>query len=396
MQGFLRSDGRKGIRNVVAVAYLVECAHHVASQIAGPFRDRGVHLIGFPGCFPNAYAARIMRQLGTHPNVGAVLLVSLGCESFDRKSLAETIRASGRPVETVVIQEGGGTRKTVEAGRAWVMEALGGLERTEKVPMDLSELVVGTICGGSDATSGLTANPAAGRAFDLLLQRGAACIFEETGELIGCEQFMARRAATPELGREIVASVEKAARYYATLGHSSFAPGNAEGGLTTIEEKSLGAYSKSGKSVISGLIKPGDVPPRGGLYLLDVVPDGEVRFGFPNISDNAEIVELMACGCHLTLFTTGRGSVVGSALAPVIKICANPETYRRMADDMDVDAGRILEGRATLDEVGREIFDRVLAVAGGTPSVSEALGHQEFILTYKSFEPIGPACLPGT
>jgi altronate hydrolase len=205
---------------------------------------------------------------------------------------------------------------------------------------------------------------------------------------------MARRAATPELGREIVASVEKAARYYATLGHSSFAPGNAEGGLTTIEEKSLGAYSKSGKSVISGLIKPGDVPPRGGLYLLDVVPDGEVRFGFPNISDNAEIVELMACGCHLTLFTTGRGSVVGSALAPVIKICANPETYRRMADDMDVDAGRILEGRATLDEVGREIFDRVLAVAGGTPSVSEALGHQEFILTYKSFEPIGPACLP--
>jgi len=395
MQGFLRSDRRKGIRNLVAVAYLVECAHHVAREIAGPFRDRGVHLIGFPGCFPNAYAARIMRQLGTHPNVGAVLLVSLGCESFDRKTLAETIRESGRPVETIVIQEAGGTRKSIEAGRAWVMEALGNLERTPKAALDVGELLVGTICGGSDATSGLTANPAAGRAFDLLLQRGATCIFEETGELIGCEQFMAHRAATPELGREIVASVEKAARYYATLGHSSFAPGNAEGGLTTIEEKSLGAYSKSGKSTISGLIKPGDAPPRGGLYLLDVVPDGEVRFGFPNISDNAEIAELMACGCHLTLFTTGRGSVVGSALAPVIKICANPDTYRRMADDMDVDAGRILEGRATLDEVGHEIFDRVLAVAAGAPSVSEALGHQEFILTYKSFEPIGPGCLPG-
>jgi len=395
MQGFLRSDGRKGIRNVVAVAYLVECAHHVAAEIAGPFRGQGVHLIGFPGCFPNAYAARIMRQLGTHPNVGAVLLVSLGCESFDRRSLAETIRASGRPVETVVIQELGGTRKTVEAGRAWVMEVLGQLHETPRVPMDVRELVVGTICGGSDATSGLTANPAAGRAFDLLVQRGATCVFEETGELIGCEQFMADRAATPELGREIVASVEKAARYYATLGHSSFAPGNAEGGLTTIEEKSLGAYSKSGKSRIAGLVKPGDVPPRGGLYLLDVVPDGEVRFGFPNISDNAEIVELAACGCHLTLFTTGRGSVVGSAISPVIKICANPETYQRMAEDMDVNAGRILEGRATLDEVGREVFDRVLAVAGGRPTASEALGHQEFILTYKSFEPIGPACLPG-
>jgi len=394
MQGFVRSDGRKGIRNVVAVAYLVECAHHVAGQIAGPFRDRGVHLIGFPGCFPSAYAARILRQLGTHPNVGAVLLVSLGCESFDRRGLAEAIAASGRPVETVVIQEIGGTRKAVQAGRAWVMEALGKLAATPRGPMDPSELVVGTICGGSDATSGLTANPAAGRAFDLLVERGATCIFEETGELIGCEQFMARRAATPPLGRQIVASVEKAARYYATLGHSSFAPGNAEGGLTTIEEKSLGAYAKSGKSVISGLIKPGDVPPRGGLYLLDVVPDGDVRFGFPNVSDNAEIVELMACGCHLTLFTTGRGSVVGSAIGPVIKICANPDTYRRMGEDMDVNAGRILEGRATLDEVGREIFDRVLAVAGGTPSLSEDLGHQEFILTYKSFEPIGPECLP--
>jgi len=394
VQGFVRSDGRKGIRNVVAVAYLVECAHHVAGQIAGPFRDRGVHLIGFPGCFPSAYAARIMRQLGTHPNVGAVLLVSLGCESFDRRSLADAIAASGRPVETVVIQEIGGTRKAVQAGRAWVMEALGKLAATPQGPMDPSELVVGTICGGSDATSGLTANPAAGRAFDLLVERGATCIFEETGELIGCEQFMARRAATPLLGRQIVASVEKAARYYATMGHSSFAPGNAEGGLTTIEEKSLGAYSKSGKSVISGLIKPGDVPPRGGLYLLDVVPDGDVRFGFPNVSDNAEIVEMMACGCHLTLFTTGRGSVVGSAIGPVIKICANPDTYRRMGEDMDVNAGRILEGRATLDEVGQEIFDRVLAVAGGTPSLSEDLGHQEFILTYKSFEPIGPECLP--
>ena len=136
------------------------------------------------------------------------------------------------------------------------------------------------------------------------------------------------------------------------------------------------------------------MPPRGGLYLLDVVPDGEVRFGFPNISDNAEIVELIACGSHLTLFTTGRGSVVGSAISPVIKICANPDTYRRMSEDMDVDAGRILEGRATLDEVGREIFDLVLDVAAGRPTVSERLGHQEFILTYKSFEPIGPACLP--
>ena len=125
-----------------------------------------------------------------------------------------------------------------------------------------------------------------------------------------------------------------------------------------------------------------------------MVPDGEVRFGFPNISDNAEIVELISCGAHLTLFTTGRGSVVGSAISPVIKICANPEIYRRLAEDMDVNAGRILDGEATLDQVGEEICALVLRVAAGQASCSEALGHQEFILTYKSFEPVGPACLP--
>jgi len=189
-------------------------------------------------------------------------------------------------------------------------------------------------------------------------------------------------------------SVNKAARYYATLGHGSFAPGNADGGLTTQEEKSMGAYSKSGSSPISGLLKPGDVPGKGGLYLLDVVPDGEVRFGFPNINDNAEIAELIACGAHVILFATGRGSVVGSAVSPVIKVCANPETYRNLTEDMDVDAGRILEGRGTLDEVGDEIFQSVLDVAAGRQTASESLGHQEFVLGYKSFEPIGPTCHP--
>jgi altronate hydrolase len=260
--------------------------------------------------------------------------------------------------------------------------------------MSIDELIVGTICGGSDATSGLTANPAMGRAFDFLVEKNATCIFEETGELIGMEHWMAERAENPELGEEIVKTVAKAAKYYDTYGHASIGPGNADGGLTTIEEMSLGAYAKSGQSVISGIIKPGDVPIRGGLYLLDVVPDGEPRFGFPNISDNAEIAELIACGSHVILFSTGRGSVVGSAISPVIKVCANPHTYKRMSDDMDVDAGRILEGRATLDEVGREIYDLIMRVSNGEQTKSEDLGHQEFILTYKSFEPIGPACFP--
>ena len=394
MQGYPRADGRKGLRNLVAVGYLVECAHHVAREIALPLREQGVHVVGFPGCYPNEYAQRMMEALCTHPNVGAVLLVSLGCEAFNKYGLERAVRESGRPVKTLTIQATGGTRASIAEGRAWVAEQQALLAQAPTVPMAVSELVVGTVCGGSDGTSGITGNPAAGRAFDRLVAQGAACIFEETGELIGCEHIMAARALTPELGLELEASVAKAARYYATLGYGSFAPGNADGGLTTIEEKSMGAYAKSGASPISGLLKPGDVPPRGGLYLLDVVPDGEVRFGFPNINDNAEIAELIACGSHVVLFVTGRGSVVGSAIAPVVKICANPETFRRMSDDMDVDAGRILEAGASLDAVGDEIVDCIIGLGQGRRTRSEELGHQEFILTYKSFEPIGPACLP--
>ena len=393
MRGWQRADGRKGIRNVVAVAYLVECAHHVARQIAGVDPEQA-HVIGFPGCFPNPYAQKMMERLCTHPNVGAVLLVSLGCESFDRFGLEQVIAASGRPVHLVTIQNTGGTRSSIAAGKEWVTAQIAALAMQPTVPMRVNELIVGTVCGGSDGTSGITGNPAAGIAFDKLVAAGAACIFEETGELIGCEEIMAARAVTPALGQELRDAVAKAARYYATLGYGSFAAGNADGGLTTIEEKSLGAYMKSGQSPISGLIKPGDIPPHGGLYLMDVVPDGEVRFGFPNISDNAEIVEMMASGAHLTLFVTGRGSVVGSALAPVIKIAANPHMYARLTEDMDINAGAVLDGTTTLEAVGQAIYDRVIALASGEQSQSEKLGHQEFILTYKSFEPIGPACLP--
>lgn len=394
ISAYLRADGRKGIRNVVAVVYLVECAHHVARRIVDQTDDLDVHLIGFPGCYPNDYAQKLMNALCTHPNVGGVLLVSLGCESFKRNALLKTVRDSGRPAELLVIQQTGGTASTIRAGIEAVQTLRATIREVPRVPMGVHELVVGTICGGSDGTSGITANPAVGRCFDQLVSEGATCLFEETGELVGCEGIMAERAVTPELGAAIQASVAKAERYYTVMGFGSFAPGNAEGGLTTQEEKSMGAYSKSGASPISGLIKPGDRPPQGGLYLLDVVPDGEPRFGFPNIADNAEIVELIACGAHLILFTTGRGSVVGSALSPVIKICANPETYRRLSEDMDVDAGRILDGRAGLDEIGAEIHAEVLGVAAGRRSRSEALGHQEFILTYKQFEPIGPSCLP--
>lgn len=393
IRGFERPDGRLGIRNLVVVAYLVECAHHVARRIVEGAADPSVELVGFPGCYPNDYAARMMAALATHPNVAGAVLISLGCESFDRERLAAAIAASGRPVETVVIQQAGGTRAAIAEGIAAARRLVETAARTPRRDMGWDELVIGTICGGSDGLSGVTANPAVGGAFDRMLDLGATCMFEETGEMIGCEGPMAQRAMTPAVADALVAAVDKAERYYRIMGFGSFAPGNAEGGLTTQEEKSAGAYVKSGTRPIRGVIKPPERPGAPGLYLMDVVPDGEPRFGFPNISDNAEITEMIASGCHLILFTTGRGSVVGSAIAPVIKICSNPTTYRRLADDMDIDAGRIVEGRGTLDEVSEEIVRSVAAVAAGTETRSEQLGHREFLLTYKTFEPAGPSCL---
>ncbi len=392
--GYVRKDGRKGIRNLVLVAYLVECAHHVSTEIAAPYKDNGVQVIGFGGCYPNKHADRVMKRLCTHPNVGAVLLVSLGCESFNKRSLANTIEESGRPVKTLVIQETGGTRKTVAEGRQWVERIYQELENTPRATMELSDLVIGAICGGSDATSGISGNPAVGMVFDRLSNENAIAIFEETGEMIGLENHLAARAKTPELAGELKKSMRKAARYYTVMGHASFAPGNADGGLSTIEEKSLGAYSKSGKGKISGLLKPGDIPAKGGLYLLDVVPDGEPRYGFPNINDNAEISELISCGCHIILFITGRGSVVGSAISPVIKVCANPQTYERMEDDMDINAGKVILGEADLQGVADEILTKIHETSMGAKTASEELGHQEFVLQYKSFRPAGPACLP--
>jgi len=394
MQGYLRKDGRKGIRNHVAVAYLVECAHHVARAIASSFEEEGVQLIGFPGCYPSDYAFGMMKQLCTHPNVGAVLLVSLGCEEFRRSELAELVAQSGRPVKIAVIQESGGTKGTIALGRDWVRKALAAIADVPRVPMSFADLLVGTECGGSDGTSGITANPAIGVAVDHLIDNGGSAMFEETCELLGCEAHMAGRAATPELGREILRVMRKADDYYRDLEHGSFGGGNITGGLSTIEEKSIGAYAKSGTRPIAGLLTPGVLPPRPGLYLMDTVNDGGVRFGIPNINDTATVVEMIACGCHMVLFSTGRGSVVGSAIAPVIKVCANPITYRKLSEDMDVDAGRILEGRAGLAEVGLEIFEMIREVASGAQTKSEALGHQEFILTYKTFEPLGPSCLP--
>lgn len=386
MKGYLRKDGWKGIRNVVVISYLVECAHHVAARIAQFYQEQEVHLIGFGGCAPNDYAELMMRQLCTHPNVGAVLLVSLGCENFQRERLMQDIKDSGRPASLIVIQEEGGTRPSIEKGLAEVGKLLRQIADTPQVTVDWSDLMIGTVCGGSDGYSGITANPSVGATFDWLADHGATCIFEEPGELIGCEQLLQQRAVTPQVGRQLYNCIVKADKYYQQMGHDSFSAGNATGGLTTIEEKSLGSYCKSGSRPIQGLTYPALSPTKAGLWMMDVVPDGEARWGFPNINDNAEIMEMIACGCHLVLYTTGRGSVAGSAISPVIKVCSNPETYQRMADDMDVNAGAIVTDGLTFDDIRQQILNCIQETSSGIPTKSEALGHRECSMVYKFFK----------
>jgi altronate hydrolase len=326
-----------------------------------------------------------MTALATHPNVGAALLVSLGCEGTDAKAMAEAIRATGRPVEVLKIQEAGGTLPTIERGRAIVRGMLDELERTPRVEMTAADLIVGTECGGSDATSGISANPAVGRAFDLLADAGATTIIEETLEMLACGEIAARRGINDGAARQLRAAVEKAERFSLQARQFSIETGNHEGGLTTIEEKSMGAFIKCGTRPIEGVIKVAQRPPAKGLYLLDSVPDpSPFVFGYSNPNDSEGILDLISCGAHMVVFTTGRGSVIGSVISPVLKVCGNPKTYARMSGDMDVNAGRIMKREASVQEVGEEIFGLVLEVAAGRETKAERLGHREYFIPYKA------------
>jgi altronate hydrolase len=317
--------------------------------------------------------------------VGGVLVVSLGCENLDFKGLAEAVRVSGRPVENVIIQETGGTKKAIERGLELLQAIAKTAEEALQCEISPGELIIGTICGGSDGYSGITSNPAIGYYFDRFIAQGGAGIFEEGGELIGCMDQMAERGVSEAVKNRIINALHKTGKYYEIMENESFSLGNAVGGLTTIIEKSLGAYCKSGQSKISDVICPGEIPEKSGLYFLDVVPDGKVKWGFPNVNDNAEITELIACGAHLILFSTGRGSVVGSAISPVIKICSNSAVYNRLADDMDINAGKILDGTSDLPAIADEIACMVDSVSRDELTKSEALGHAEFFIGYKYF-----------
>lgn len=382
--GYERKDGAPGIRNRVLVIYTVKCSEFVADAIVRESHHEDVELLGFDGCTDNQYAVDLLISLIRHPNVGAVLAVGLGCEYVQPEWLADIAAKAGKPAKWMFIQEIGGTAKAIAQGKAWVADMLEELKTTPRKRMGMKDLIIGAECGGSDFTSGLAGNVVVGRFYDKLVDEGGTAIFEEIVEAVGLDQLLVSRAADETAAKEIQYTYDKALEYCKDVHQYSVSPGNFAGGLSTIEEKSMGAVIKSGSRPIQGVVKVSCTPPRNGLWLLDSTPDPYwMQFGITNPNDNEGLMDLISAGAHIVFLVTGRGNVVGSAVSPCIKITGNHDTYKRMEDDMDFDASPVLRGACSQDELAMQLARMTAAVAGGAKSKSEALGHREYFVPYK-------------
>ncbi|MDQ0338299.1 altronate dehydratase large subunit [Caldalkalibacillus uzonensis] len=375
-KGYVRSDGRVGIRNHLLVLPTTIASTETAKYIAKG-AEEAVSLSNQVGRtlaqedFDQVW--RTLKGFGTHPNVAAVLVVGLGGEDINAAQLAEEIRQTGKRAEVLIIKEEGGVAKTIKKGIEVLKELKQEADRMQTEEVGVENLMIGIECGGSDTTSGLAANPAAGVASDLLVEQGGTTFLSETPELIGAEHILARNAASPEVGKQILETVY---RYEENLKRSGVdfrgaqpSPGNIRGGLTTIEEKSLGAIYKSGLAPIQGVLKYAEAPVSPGHYLMDS-PGYDIE----------SVTGMIAGGAQIIIFTTGRGTPVGSPICPVIKVCGNPQTVKRMIDNIDVDASKIIEGEKTIDEVGKSIFDLIVEVANGRFTKSEQHGFTEFAI----------------
>ncbi|MBN1291125.1 MAG: UxaA family hydrolase [Candidatus Latescibacteria bacterium] len=379
-KGWLRSDGQKGIRNHVAVVFTVECAEHVARKIAEPYTagHNHVQLLGFDGCHSNEFVKRVFGALVINPNVYGVVVVSLGCETLRGEHIVEAAQAAGREVRFVSIQRDGGTTASVKKGRAFVEELLAKRGKAPRCDFYLSDLRIGSNCGGSDAMSGLASNPAVGVMFDMVIEAGGTCFFDEITEMIGCGDMAATRSSNI-VAEKIKEAIDRTIDIGVKLGTFGIATGNAEGGLTSIEEKSLGAYMKSGHKEIKDVIRVGERPQTPGLYLIDSIPD-DISRGHSPISDAEDMSNAAAAGCHMLVFTTGRGTPMGSALMPVIKLCGSPKTCEVMSENIDIDTSDVIYRSTTIDEMGLEVLNEVIKVAQGKLTCAEKLGHTELHL----------------
>jgi altronate hydrolase len=382
--GYAREDGRAGTRNYIAVVAASNCAAHTAEQIARSYEGERMPpnvdgVVAFPhgeGC---AHAMgpdvdqlrRTLSGVLMHPNVSAAVILGLGCETNQIDHYLGTGGPRSARLAGLTLQNSGGTRGAIEAARREIALFMDQASAEERTPIPAWKIVLGLNCGGSDSFSGITANPALGVCSDLLAEIGATSVLAETTEIFGAEHLLVKRARNREVALKLLGCIEKYKAYLARF-QGSFddnpSPGNKEGGLSNILEKSLGAVAKGGTSTLIDVYD----------YAERVTAPGFTFMNTPGY-DPVSLTGLAAGGCNLIAFTTGRGSAIGFPTIPVIKIATNSNTYRRMTDNMDVNAGRIADGEATVPGIGREIFDLVLEAASGRRTCAEKLGHKEFV-----------------
>ena len=370
--GYHRPDGRVGVRNLVGILSTVTCANQAAEEIARHVPGSAVftHQQGC-GLLQNdlELVERTLVNLGRNPNLGAVLVVSLGCEGVDAKKIADEIAASGKHVELVVIQQGGGYFAAVaEAGLKAQQLALE-ISHIRRQPAEVGKLRIGIKCGASDPTSGLASNPAVGKAVDALIAAGGSVVFGETTELIGAEHLLAERCADAEVARKLFTMVQRLEARVKSAGSDmrggNPSSGNIAAGLTTIEEKSLGAVVKAGTAPIQDVFEYGMLPPAGkGLFFVDS-PGRE-----PEI-----LAALAAAGCQIILFSTGIGAPQGFPFVPVLKVSGNRHTVVRLADFIDIDVSQVLLEGETLEQAGIRVLDQALDVASGEKTKAETIGY---------------------
>ncbi|MCI0336907.1 MAG: altronate dehydratase family protein [Acidobacteria bacterium] len=389
--GYLRENGDVGTRNYIAVIATSNCSSHVASEIAYQLRHIGPDTHGVDGVIAISHQEgcghsqgedtwqleRTIAGMIYHPNVGAVLMVSLGCEVnqiskyIGTTQLGQQSFRKGKLIVGLEMQSSGGTRQTVANGVTQVEELIEYCWQMRRTPQPMSKVLLGTNCGGSDAFSGISANPSLGYASDLLVRSGGTSVLAEIPECMGAEHLLTRRAIDEPTGRKVIDVMEWYQNYLRRFGSGwddNPSPGNKAGGITNVTEKSLGAVAKGGTTALTAVY----------AYAERVQQKGFVLMNTPGY-DPVSLTGIAAGGANMICFTTGRGSGIGFPVVPVLKISSNSRIARVMEDNIDINAGTVVDGKETIQEVGRKIFETIRRVASGERTKSELLGHKEFV-----------------
>jgi len=371
LSGYVRPDGSVGFRNHVAILSSVGCANDVSQKLARMYPN-ALLLTHRQGCAQlgddKEQSARAIAGIGKNPNIAAVLVIGMGCESITAEYLAEEISKTKKPVQYLVVLEEDGLMAALPKGARFLDHMMNEASQMTRVPCGLDALTLGVKCGLTDTTSGIASNPAIGVVADKVIDSGGTVVFGETPEVIGAGHILARRAATPEVKRDLYRVVNECEERVKASGMdirgANPAPGNIAGGITTIEEKSLGAIKKGDGKKLQAVLGYGEIPNGKGFFFMDG----------PGRTPEA-LTGLSAVGAQVIMFPTGGGSPAGSLISPVIKVTGNPRTAERLKDHIDIDVSSIIQGESTLEEAGESVFQELLSVASGKATKSERLGY---------------------